>query len=131
MQSAGVIEEDQIFFTDDDEETEEQIRQQKKDARAHPTNQVPDISLEKLSVHNGVSSQQTKLQRPTKTNTMAIEQQNGVILHQLRLKLQKEEYSETIFQQITRYRHYYRQLDLLSVQDDIIIRDYYDETGNV
>ena len=62
---------------------------------------------------------------------MAIEQQNGVILHQLRLKLQKEEYSETMFQQDTRYRHYYRQLDLLSVQDDIIIRDYYDETGNV
>ena len=57
VQSAGVIEEDQIFFIDDDEETEEQIWQRKKDAGSHPTNQVPDISLEKLSAHNGVSSQ--------------------------------------------------------------------------
>ena len=62
---------------------------------------------------------------------MAIEQQNDVILHQLRLKLQEEHYSETILQQGPRYRHYSSQIDRLSVQDDIIIRDYYDETGNV
>ena len=62
---------------------------------------------------------------------MAIEQQNDIILQQLRFKLQKEEYSETILQQDPRYRHYCRQLDRLSVQDDIIFRDYYDETGNV
>ena len=51
VQSAGVTEEDHIYFTDEDEETEEQIRQRKKVARSHPTNQVPDISFEKLSVH--------------------------------------------------------------------------------
>ena len=62
---------------------------------------------------------------------MAIEQQNDIILQQLRFKLQKEEYSETILQQDPRYRHYCRQIDRLSVQDDIIFRDYYDETGNV
>ena len=62
---------------------------------------------------------------------MAIEQQNDLILHQLRLKLQKDEYSETILQQDLRYRHYCRQIDRLSVHDDIIFRDYYDETGSV
>ena len=103
VQSAGVIEEDQIFLTDDDEETEEQIWQRKKDARSHPTNQVPDISLEKLSVHNGVSSQQTTLQRLSNITTMDIEQQNDVILRQLRLKLQKEDFLETILQQDPRY----------------------------
>ena len=59
---------------------------------------------------------------------MAIEQQNDVVLHQLLLKLQKEEYSETILQQDSRYRHYCSQIDRLSVQDDVVIRDYYDET---
>ena len=131
VQSAGVIEEDQIFYTDEDEETEEQIWQQKKDARSHPTNQVPDISFEKLSVHRGISSQQTTRQRLLIGTTLAIEQQNDVILHQLRLKLQKDDYSETILQQDPRYRHYCSQIDRLSVQDDIVIRDYYDETGNV
>ena len=61
---------------------------------------------------------------------MAIEQQNDIILQQLRLKLQKEEYSETILPQDPRYRHYCSQLDRLSVQDDIITRDYYDETAS-
>ena len=63
--------------------------------------------------------------------TMNIEQQNDVVLHQLHLKLQKEEYSETILQQDPRYRHYCSQMDRLSVQNDIVIRDYYDETGSI
>ena len=62
---------------------------------------------------------------------MAIEQQNDIILQQIRLKIQKEEYSETILQQDSRYRLYCRQLDRLSVHEDVIFRDYYDETGNV
>ena len=126
-----MTEEDQIFYTQEDEETEEQIWQRKKDARSHPTNQLPDISLEKLSAHSGASSQMTTLQILSNSTTMAIEQQNVVVLHQLRLKLQKEEYSETILQQDSRYRHYCSQIDRLSVQDDVVIRDYYDETGRV
>ena len=62
---------------------------------------------------------------------MAIEQQNDVMLHQLRIELQKKDYSETILQQDSRYRHNYSQIDRLSVQDDVVIRDYCDETGNV
>ena len=60
---------------------------------------------------------------------MAIERQNDIILQQLLFKLRKEEYSETMLQQDPLYRR--RQLDRLSVQDDIIFRDYYDETGSV
>ena len=67
----------------------------------------------------------------TNINTVAIEQNNDVILQQLKLKLQKEEYSETILIQDIRYQHYIRQLDRLSIQNDIITRQYYDETGNV
>ena len=67
----------------------------------------------------------------TNINTVAIEQNNDVILQQLKLKLQKEEYSETTLIQDVRYQHYLRQLDRLSIQNDIITRQYYDETGNV
>ena len=62
---------------------------------------------------------------------MAIEQNNDIILQQLKLKIQKEEYSETILIQDTRYQHYIRQLDHMSIQNEIITRQYYDETGNV
>ena len=131
VQSAGVTEEEQIFYTDDDEETEEQIWKRKQDARSNPMNQPPDILLDHLSTHDNTQFQTPNIQKLAKPTTMAIEQQNDLILHQLRLKLQKDEYSETILQQDLRYRHYCRQIDRLSVHDDIIFRDYYDETGSV
>ena len=62
---------------------------------------------------------------------MVIEQTNDVIFQQLNLKTQKKEYSETILIQDTRYQHYLRQLDRMSIQDEIITRQYYDETDNV
>ena len=131
VQSAGVTEEDQIFYTDDDEETEEQLWQRKKEARSNPINQLPDISLEKLSIHKSTQTQTPTLQKLAKPITMAIEQNNDIILQPLRLKLQKEEYSKTLLQQDPRYQHYCRQLDRLSVHEDIIYRDYYDETDSV
>ena len=128
VQSAGVTEEDQIFYLDDDKETEEQLWQRKKEARSNPTNQMPDISLGKLSIHRGTQTQTPTLQKLAKPITMAIEQKNDITLQQLCLKLQKEEYSETILQQD---KHYCRPLDRLSFHEDIIYRDYYDETGRV
>ena len=123
VQSAGVTEEEQIFYTDDDEETEEQIWKRKNDARSNPTNRPPESLLDHLGTHNKKLSQTQNIQRLAKPNTMAIEQQNDTTLHQLRLKLQKAEYSETILQQDPRYRHYCRHIDRLSVHDDIIFRD--------
>ena len=52
VQSARVIEEEQIFYTEDDDETEEQIRQRKKQARENPINQLPDIPFKKFTTHN-------------------------------------------------------------------------------
>ena len=66
-----MTEQDQIFYTEEDKETEEQLWQRKKDARSHPTNQIPDISLEKLSAHSGASSQMTTLQMLSNSTTMA------------------------------------------------------------
>ena len=56
---------------------------------------------------------------------------HDVILQQLRLKILEESYSETILVQDTRYQHYYRQMDRLSVTDEIDTREYFDETGAV
>ena len=79
-----------------------------------PTNQLPDVLLDKLSTHNRTYAQTPTLQKLAKPTSMAIEQQNDIILQQLRLKIQKEEYSESILQQDSRYRYYCRQLDRLS-----------------
>ena len=131
VQSAGVSEEEQIFYTEDDDETEEQILQRKKAARDHPTNQLPDISFEKFATHKSDNYKLTTLQKLTYPNSIAVEQNNDVILQQLRLKILKENYCETILLQNNRYQHYCRQMDRLSVMDEIITRQYFDETGSI
>ena len=65
------------------------------------------------------------------TNSIAVEQNNDVILQQLRLKILKESYSETTLLQDHRYQHYCRQMDRLSVTNEIITRQCFDETGAV
>ena len=71
------------------------------------------------------------LQKLSYTNSIAVEQNNDVILQQLRLKILKESHSETILVQDTRYQHNCRQMDRLSVIDEIITRQYFDDTGAV
>ena len=117
VQSAGVSEEGQIFFTDDDDETEEQILQRKRNARAHPAHQLPDISFEKFTTHKSQYHKLSTIQKLTSINSIAVEQNNDIILQQLRLKILKENYSESILMQDNRYQHYCRQMDRLSVTD--------------
>ena len=92
-------EEEQISYTEDDDETEEQILQRKKDTRDNPANQLPDISFKKFATHKSDYHKLSTLQKLSYTNSIAIEQNNDVILQQLRLKILKESYSETILLQ--------------------------------
>ena len=131
VQSGGVSEEEQFSYTEDDDETEEEIVYQKKEARDHPTNQLPDISFEKFSTHQSDYHKLSISQKISYMNSTAVEQNNGVKLQQLRLKILKENYSETILVQDTRYQHYCRQMDRLSVTDEILTRQYFDETGHL
>ena len=129
-QSAEVSEKEQIFYTEDDDETEEQFLQRKKEARDHPTNQLPDISFEKFATHKSDCYKLTTFQKLSYTNSIAGEQNNDVILQQLRLIVLKENYSETILLQDNRYQHYCLKMDRLAVTDEIINRQYFDETGS-
>ena len=131
VQSAGVSEEEQIFYTENDDETGEEILQRKKAAREHPTNQLPDISFEKFTTHKSDYYKLTTLQKLTYPNSIAVKQNYDVILQQLRLKILKENYSETILLQNNRYQHYCRQMDRLSVMDEIMTKQYFDETGSI
>ena len=62
---------------------------------------------------------------------MAIEQLNDVFRQQLKPTIFKDEHPETILQQDTRYQHYSRQIDRLSITDKIITRHYFHETGQI
>ena len=124
-------EEEQIFYTEDDNETEEQILQRREEARDHPTNQQPDISFEKFSTHKSDYHKFSTLQKLSYTNSSAVDQNIDIILQQLRHKILKENYSETILLQDTRYQHYCCQMDRLPVTDEVLTRQYFDETCSI
>ena len=130
LQSAGVSQEEQIFYTNDDDETEEQYWARKKAIRKNPAIDEPTVSMKTLPT-NLVEQQRDIQVRLKKTNQIIIEQSKDAVLQQLKAKLLHEEYSENLLQQDARYRHYANNLERIVLKDEILTRQYFDETGNV
>ena len=130
VQSAAVSQEEQIFYTNDEDETEEQYWARKEAIRKNPTTDEPTVSIQTLSA-NLVKHEPDIQVRLRKTNQVLIEQSKDAVLQQLKAKLPDEEYSENILQQDARYRHYANNLERIVLKDEILTRQYFDETGNV
>ena len=130
VQSAGVSEEEQNFFTEEDNETEEQIWERRKQSRK-------GLMVPKIIIHIDAISENTMekitnfTQKLRRTNQILLEQSKDPILLQFKAKIQKEEYSEEILQQDTRYKYYLNNMDRIVLKDEIVTRQYYDETGQI
>ena len=130
VQSAGVSQEEQIFYTNDDDETEEQYWARNEAIRSNPAIDEPTVTIQPLSTN--LVKQHPDIQvRLTKTNQIIIEQSKDAILQQLKAKLLHEEYSMNLLQQDAGYRHYANNLERIVLKDEILTRQYFDETGNV
>ena len=130
VQSAGVSQEEQIFYTNDDDETEEQYWARKEAIRKNPATDEPTVTIQTLSTN--LVKQHPDIQvRLRKTNQIIIEQSKDAVLQQLKAKLLHEEYSENLLHQDARYRHYANNLERIVLKDEILTRQYFDETGNV
>ena len=130
VQSAGVSEEEEIFFTEDDGETEAQIWERKKQSRTNPTDQEVVIQIDAIT-ENIVDEITNFTQKLRRTNQILLEQSKDPTLQQLKAKIQNEDYSEEILQQDFRYKHYLNNLDRIVLKDEIVTRQYYDETGQI
>ena len=93
---------------------------------------VPEtvIQIDALS-ENTVEEITNFTQKLRRTNQTLLEQSKDPILLQLKAKRQKEEYSEGILQQDIRYKFYLNNIDRIVLKDEIVTRQYYDETGLV
>ena len=130
VQSAGVSQEEQIFYTNDDDETEEQYWARKEAIRKNPAIDEPTVTIQTLSTNLVMQHPDIQV-RLRKTNQIIIEQSKDAVLQQLKAKLLHEEYSENFLQQDARYRHYSNNLERIVLKDEILTRQYFDETGNV
>ena len=119
-----------VFFTEEDNETEEQIWERKRQSKEglKVTETVIQIDAISETVVDEFTNFTQKLRR---TNQILLEQSKDPILLQLKAKIQNEEYSEEILQQDIRYRHYLNNLDRIVLKKEIVIRKYYDETGQI
>ena len=130
VQSAGVSEEEQVFFTEEDNETEEQIWERKRQSKAGLKVDETVIQIDTIS-ENVVDEITNFTQKLRRTNQILLEQSKDPILFHLKAKIQNEEYSEEILQQDIRYKHYLNNLDRIVLKDEIVTRQYYDETGQI
>ena len=90
----------------------------------------PIIHIDAIT-KNSVEEITNFTQKLRRTNQVLLEQSKDQTLRQLKAKIQQEEYSEEILQQDSRYKHYLHNFDHLVLKDEIITRQYYDETGQV
>ena len=88
------------------------------------------ITIQSVST-NSVRQQPEIQVRLRKANQKIIEQSKDAVLQQLKEKFLHEEYSENVLQQDARYSHYANNLERLVVKEDILTRQYFNETGNV
>ena len=101
------------------------IGQAKKAIRKNPTTDEPIVTIQTLSTN--LVKQHPDIQlRLRKTNQI-----KDAVLQQLKAKLLHEEYSENLLHQDARYRHYANNLERIVLRDEILTRQYFDETGNV
>ena len=121
---------EEIFYTNDDDETEEQFCARKEAIRKNPATDEPTVTIQTLSTNLVKQHPDTQV-RLRKTNHIIIEQSKDAVLQQLKAKLLHEEYSENLLHQDARYRHYANNLDRIVLKDEILTRQYFDETGNV
>ena len=70
-------------------------------------------------------------QKLRRSKQILLEQSKDPILQQLKAKIWNEDYSEEILQQGIRCEHYLSNLDRIVLKDEIIRRQYYDETGQI
>ena len=130
VQSAGMSHEEQIFYTNDDDETEGKYWARKEAIRNNPAIDEPTVTIQTLS--SNLVKQHPDIQvRLRKTNQIIIEQSKDAVLQQLKAKQLHEEYSENLLQQEARYRHYANNRERIVLKDEILTRQYFDETGNV
>ena len=130
VQSAGVSQEEQIFYTNDDDETEEQFWARKEAIRKNPPIEEPAVTIQTFSTNLVKQQPDIHVQLP-KTNQVIIEQPKHAVIQQLKAKLLHEDYSENVLQQDALFRHNASNLERIVFKDEILTRQYFDETGNV
>ena len=137
--SSDVADEQQFFFTqtDDHDETEEQILQRKDQFRKKATewavNQEPSSLKPSIKDFTKIDGNTTSYSlHGIKANArIRVEQDADLVLKNLKLKIPGQPHDEVLLTTDSRFKHYKANEDRIILQDGLLFRRYYGETGSV
>ena len=142
IRNSGASDEEQIFYEPSDDVTEEQLWQRKQEAREAAKEIPAQITLNELtSLTSSDTSQRctmvidknnsTQMSMSDNTNSMQIEQMRDPCLRNIKLKLSNQPFEISVLESDTRWSRYRRNLPRITIQEGLLVRAYYDNTGSI
>ena len=137
--SSDVADEEQFFFmhTDDQDETEELILQRKEQSREKAVewvvNQEPPSMKPSIKAFTKIDGNTTAYSlHGIKANArIRVEQDTDLVLKNLKLKILGQPYDDVLLTTDRRFQHYKANEDRIDLQDGLLLRKYYGDTGSV
>ena len=137
--SSDNADEEQFFFmhTDDQDETEEQILQRKEQSHDKAVewvvNQEPSSMKPSIKAFTKVDGNTTAYSlHGIKANArIRVEQDTDLVLKNLKLKILGQPHDDVLLTTDRRFQHYKANQDRIILQDGLLLRKYYGDTGSV
>ena len=134
MQSTGIVEEEQIYILPDDEIEENQLWQEELNVRNQAQNGThiePENSVTELqSFHKPTSGLNTCSEDHFRDYArIRFEQNNDIVLRNLRAKLEGNPFDESDLASDYRYQHNLQNITRIEIKQEVLTRRYYTNTG--
>ena len=137
--SSDVADVEQVFFvhTDNQDETEEQILQRQKQSREKAAeevvNQEPSSMKPSIKEFTKIDGYTTSYSiRGINANArIRVEQDADLVLNNLKLKILGQPYDDVLLTTDSRFKHYNANEDRIILNDGLLLRKYYGDTGSV
>ena len=131
IQNFGTAEEEQIFYEPDDDVNEEQLWERKKQIRETNKPVPAQIDLNELTPIMTADVSCPESTMFANANGMQLEQTKDPCLRNLKLKLSDQPFDLFALENDTRWSRYKQNLDRITIQNELLVRTYYDNTGKV
>ena len=136
IQSTGIVEEEQIYILPDEEIDENQLWEEKQNTRNQAQNEPhndPENDVSELQqFHKPTSGLISCSSAHFKDNArIRLEQNNDIVLRNLRAKIEGEPFDENELASDFRYQHYLQNITRIEIKHEVLTRKYYTDTGMI
>ena len=136
IQSTGIVEEEQIYILPDEEIDENQLWEEKQNTRNQAQNEThndPENDVSELQqFHKPTSGLISCSSGHFKDNArIRLEQNNDIVLRNLRAKIEGEPFDENELASDSRYQHYLQNITRIEIKHEVLTRKYYTDTGMI